>query len=725
MRGMVEERVRASHTLGLCFCFVMGVMLCITPKSLGAPVTDKIPVLVLLASFTDQFPVGTNADYWHQVFFGPGRSVRDYFREVSYGQLDLVPAAETHGHPNDGVIGWIQLPYKHPNPGDEINIGNEDIVRDAIFFADPYVDFQSFDKNGNGALSRRELLVFVIVAGYEAAYATVASSKTCSPSVIAHVDSFQSNPDSGGGDDGEGGVIDTQDAPIMDGVRIGSGDHGGAYIQSGEWHCADSDAPGHPATIGILAQQVGRFLGAPDLSDIDGSSAGVGKWDLMGEGAWNGIAKPGDRPAHPSAWTKSLLGWITPQQVKTPTPGARLTQVETSKDGVYQLLDNLGEVDWSPGSTPGKGEYFLVENREKVGYDEALPGAGILVWHVDESQADNEDEHHKLLDLVEASKKQDLDCICNNNFGDDADPFPGSENVRSLDDQTAPSTRLYNNLPSQVAFNNISDSGSVMTADFLVSQSKPGGPRPIFDESFESGNGDWQTSGIVQVTSSSLCGGGTRPESQVWYFGDPTVCSYSNSAQIISDERPLPAGATRLTIQFAHYLDINRLDRVELGVSFNGGKNWRRVWTGRPVQGPKKDWKNVTMNLAVPRNGASVELKFTLFKVPRSTGGRGWLFDNLKVMSAGSPSAKSAALSERTISLGTTFTSGSVELEIFNLRGQLIYAAQADGSDTISWHLEDSKGKPVPSGVYLYVLRARDRAGQIIDTHMQKLAVVR
>jgi M6 family metalloprotease-like protein len=653
--------------------------------------------------------VGTDAKYWNRLYFGASQSVRDYYQEVSYGQLDLVPAEETHGIPNDGLVGWIKLPYAHPNPADEINIGNEDIAEDALFFADKYVDFKLFDKNGNGALSTRELLLVLIIAGYEASYETVILADTCAPSVWSHVSAF-----------------DSEKAPIQDGVRIASSEHGGAYAQSGEWHCTEDEEPGHAATMGVLAHEIGHLLGdgAPDLYDRDGSSAGVGNWDLMGNGSWNGIEKAGDRPAHLSAWTKSYFGWITPKLVTSSIIEASIPAIETQSDGVYQLLENPGGVDWEPGISPGRGEYFLIENRQKIGYDAALPASGLLVWHIDESQADNKDDRKKLVDLVEASQEQDLDCLCNDNFGDAADPFPGTNNLRALDDQTSPSLRLLSGVPSRLAISHISDSGPIMTADFAVTQVRPGDPWLIFDETFENGS-EWLPSKIVELIPSDHCGEQGRPASQAWYFGDSELCHYGESGQLVSDKRPLPAGATKLTLQFSHYLDLHRLDRVELNLSFDGGKKWRRAWAGgRPVA--KKEWKTVTVRAPVPKGSTAVLLRFSLIKTPRSTGGAGWFLDDVKVFSAvGVKRSSVTAWVGLVLRFNLGAETASVELRIFTLRGQLIYSAEGEARESLHWHLEDFAEKPVPNGVYFYVLSARDREGQLITRRMQKISVTR
>ncbi len=678
------------------------------------PVTGNLPTLVILASFADRPSVGTDAKYWNQTYFGALNSVKDYYREVSYGQLNLVPASETSGTVNDGIVGWVKLPYKHPNPGDDINIGNEDIAEDILFFAGKYIDFSIFDKNGNGSLSTRELLIIIIVAGYEASYGTASGGAACAPSVWSHVSSF-----------------DEERAPIQDGVRLASGEHGGAYAQSGEWHCTAEDEPGHASTIGVLAHEMGHLLGegAPDLYDRDGSSAGVGNWDLMGNGAWNGLQKPGDRPAHMSAWTKYYFGWITPKLVTAPITDATIPKAETSSEGIYQLLENPGGNDWTSDELSGTGEYFLIENRQKIGYDVALPSSGLLIWHVDESQSGNQEDRRKLLDLIEASREQDLDCVCHENFGDAGDPFPGKNNLRIFDDQTAPNARLYTGLPSRIVIGNISDSAPTMTADFSVTQIKPGDPWLIFDETFENSDSDWAVSNSVELTSSNTCAGATRPTSQVWYFGDTDTCHYAESSQVESDERPLPEGTTKLSIQFLNLLDINRQDRVELTISFDGGTKWRRAWMGR--QPAKKEWKPITVSAPVPRNAASVMLKFSLIKTIRSTGGLGWFVDNVKVTASGiKKQASRSSVSSLALSLENALSPlseiESVQLEIFDLRGQIIFSIQGEENiSVVKWHLEDKQGRLVPNGIYLYILRARDRSGQVITTKVQKIFVTR
>src|SRR5438046_1118022 len=91
-----------------------------------------------------------------------------------------------------------------------------------------------------------------------------------------------------------------------------------------------------------------------------GSSHGAGIWDIMSEGSWNGNPA-GSSPAHMSAWSLMRLGWVTPTDVTTSLVGTSIDAVETS--GRVFRLNN-------PGNSL---EYFLIENRQPLGFDAALP----------------------------------------------------------------------------------------------------------------------------------------------------------------------------------------------------------------------------------------------------------------------------------------------------------------------------------------------------------------
>ena len=129
-------------------------------------------------------------------------------------------------------------------------------------------------------------------------------------------------------------------------------------------------------TIGVYCHELCHGFGLPDLYDIDGSSKGIGRWGLMSGGSWNGSL--GNSPAHPCAWSRVELGVSTPVNVTTNQSDVTVTPVETGGT-IYRL--------WDAGAVGD--EYFLVENRQKTGYDSYLPGSGLMIWHCDDGVTTN------------------------------------------------------------------------------------------------------------------------------------------------------------------------------------------------------------------------------------------------------------------------------------------------------------------------------------------------
>lgn len=127
--------------------------------------------------------------------------------------------------------------------------------------------------------------------------------------------------------------------------------------------------------LGVFAHETTHMLGLPDLYATGGQSELVGRWDLMATGAWTDL---GRQPSHLSSWSKIRLGWITPSEVRGisfgETASVQLTPLETSGGG-YKVV----KLDVSSTS------YYLVEGREKVGFDAALPSFGVLLLKVNNS----------------------------------------------------------------------------------------------------------------------------------------------------------------------------------------------------------------------------------------------------------------------------------------------------------------------------------------------------
>lgn len=146
------------------------------------------------------------------------------------------------------------------------------------------------------------------------------------------------------------------------------------------------------ANLGMFAHDYFHALGgiqggkrlAPCLYDYDSqsdASAGLpafehharymGPWDIMSQH----MVKKGEPPPGISSFTKIRLGWIGREQVRMVRPGetavAFLAPLSTAG---RQLAVKIPLAD---------GTYYLIENRQPIGFDRILPDAGILVLQVD------------------------------------------------------------------------------------------------------------------------------------------------------------------------------------------------------------------------------------------------------------------------------------------------------------------------------------------------------
>jgi immune inhibitor A len=206
--------------------------------------------------------------------------------------------------------------------------------------------------------------------------------------------------------------------------------------------------------LGVFSHEFGHFLGLPDLYDTSYRSGGIGNWCLMSGGSWNGA---GNQPARMSAWCLSALGWIKPKNI-TAAGNLTLKALEGDKTACYRL--------WTKGKA--SKEYFLIENRQQKGRDAKLPGHGLAVWHIDETQSDNTNPLAYKVALVQADGKRDIEF--NKNSGDPGDMFPGSAGVTKVDDKGVahPHTRKNDGTTSGVALSKIKEVNGVVQVSVKV-----------------------------------------------------------------------------------------------------------------------------------------------------------------------------------------------------------------------------------------------------------------
>jgi hypothetical protein len=188
----------------------------------------------------------------------------------------------------------------------------------------------------------------------------------------------------------------------------------------------------------------------------------------MAAGSWLGPGYNGSRPSEPDAWSRVELGFKTASNVTSNSDNVGIASIE-SGGPIYRL--------WNSGTIGS--EYFLVENRQQTGYGAYLPGSGLLIWHIDETQLsgwtvnDNEwypghtSSGNYAVALEQADGLYELEQLINS--GNGGDPFPGTTANTAFSALTSPNSNNYEGAQTYVAVNNISASGPTMTADFQVS----------------------------------------------------------------------------------------------------------------------------------------------------------------------------------------------------------------------------------------------------------------
>jgi immune inhibitor A len=396
---------------------------------------DTVRVLVLLVDFNDNpFTAGAVAGapgQFDSLLFStdgknPTGSMTEYYLENSYGKFHII----------GDVHGWLRMPQNYSfYVGSSYGLGtfphsSKMLVLDAIAAADSAgVDFSRYDLYDNDGYMDG---LFIVHAG-------------------------PGHEESGAPDDMHSHKWNLGQYKIsVDGITIDD------YTVEPE----ESYAGQTLSHIGVFCHEYGHILGLPDLYDVrdrTNTSLGLGKWSLMATGCYNGGSR---RPAHLDAWSKVYLGFVQPLEVFENMTGAAISEIETSPV-IYKL--------WAGGDYNGD-QYFLVENRRANRFDAALPGQGLLIYHVDESAGDvagnNDDPERYHVALEQADGLYQIE-YTRNNSGDNGDPFPGSTGRRNFDDASTPNSRAYGDIATQVAIWNISDSDSVMTANFDVRWSRP------------------------------------------------------------------------------------------------------------------------------------------------------------------------------------------------------------------------------------------------------------
>jgi M6 family metalloprotease-like protein len=297
------------------------------------PVKGAKKALCVLMGFQDNPFHKTIEEFenlMNQVGYSAGNatgSVRDFYRENSYGQMDLTVT----------VIG----PYTAQNNesyycSQTNDKGYQYFAKEAAQAADADIDYRDF-ANASGELET----FHIIFAGYGAENGLPTNNY-----IWSHKWQLAS-------------------PLVLDGVEIS------VYSCSPELR----GTYGTDITyIGVICHELCHVFGADDYYDIDYSESGgnypsTGDWDLMADGSWN---DGGRTPAHINMFQKILYCWVTPVELTSP---ATLANVPNSAENPVAFVLKPHTND----------EQYVLENRQKVGFDKNVPGSGLLIYHIHHS----------------------------------------------------------------------------------------------------------------------------------------------------------------------------------------------------------------------------------------------------------------------------------------------------------------------------------------------------
>ena len=364
----------------------------------GSKFQGKKKCLVILANFADtKFKPEHTLDLYKQIINGENYSdetlgfkgsVRDYFKAQSGGQFEI----------DFDVVGPVDLPKGYAGYGKNDASGRDQaalvypMVEDAVNLAkDQVTDWKQYDWDGDGLVEE----VFVLYAGHgQAKYPQ-------DPDLVWPHKS----------------AIDPM--TVADGVKVS------VYACSSELGATEAIDG-----IGAFCHEFSHCMGLKDHYDINGRGYGTGFWDIMCFGCYNGNTF---LPAEYNSYEKMFCGWKEPIVLNAEPQKIEGMKALAAGGDTYIFYNDGNE-----------NEYYMLENRQKTGWDAALPGEGLIVLHVDYSKGAWEDNQVN----YNAARQRMTVIPADNTLGStdedkagDAWPYQGNN---SLTNYSRPACTVYN-----------------------------------------------------------------------------------------------------------------------------------------------------------------------------------------------------------------------------------------------------------------------------------------
>ncbi|HEY6915253.1 MAG TPA: M6 family metalloprotease domain-containing protein, partial [Paludibacter sp.] len=349
------------------------------------PLTGSPKSLVILVSFSDLGFITSNpktafTNLLNQKGYsanGGTGSAKDYFRDNSMGVFD----------PQFDVAGPFTLPQKmeyygkNDASGDDVN--PQQMVIDACTLAAASgVDFSQYDTDKDAIVDN----VFIYYAGYNEAEGAPANT------VWPHRWSLNNY-----------------------GTKFNNVSVFGYACTSELKYASGTSMCG----IGTFTHEFGHVLGLPDFYNTDNQdSFTLSDWDVMDAGPYLNF---GRTPPSYSSYERFFLNWLVPTELKG---GGNFSLETLGTSNKAYLISQTANHNLN-GASPSSSEFFMLENRQKTGWDTYLPGHGMLVTHVNYNAATwaantpNNDPNAPGVEIVEADG-----IASENSFS--GDPFPGT-----------------------------------------------------------------------------------------------------------------------------------------------------------------------------------------------------------------------------------------------------------------------------------------------------------
>ena len=177
---------------------------------------------------------------------------------------------------------------------------------------------------------------------------------------------------------------------------------------------------GERTGIGTIAHEFSHVIGLPDLYDIDYGQnykdyMTPDTWHIMDAGSYN---NNGNTPPNYTIYDKYFLGWKTPVNPGNEPQLLTLQPAGTKEYNAYQITTGNTLLPYTSTTTA-----YYIENRQQEGWDEHLPGHGMMLTKVQYNynrwfqNIVNNSSSKMGVDLIEAKSNSD-------NQGKATDLFP-------------------------------------------------------------------------------------------------------------------------------------------------------------------------------------------------------------------------------------------------------------------------------------------------------------